>query len=239
MKYLVTSGCSFSAEDHTWPEHLADRLQVEKHYRLGKGSAGNDYISRSIIRQVYELIELGIKPSDLVVVVMWSGQDRFSTYFTNTELEERHSWLVPYHSQTNPMIWPQEDSEGSWFLCNAGFNNKFSDTYYKKYYNQTNIAYKTFEAVLLTQMFLQNNNIKYVFAEYKRKIFSYPESSNIHFKHYESLIDWSKFVKYPCHDWCQKKMPDDFLTPGDDHPTEKQHKAYVERILYPFVKDLK
>lgn len=235
MKYLVTSGCSFSADTHCWPVHLAKIINAEHHYQLGKGSAGNDYINRSIVRKVSNLLSRGVKSNEIFVAAMWSGQDRFSHYFTTEVFKLRTHFFRPYYSATNPLTYPDDDTHGKWLLTNVGFDNNFTKTYYKYYYDQTDMSIKTHERILSTQLFLEKHNINYVFSQYKDKILDYPKPSKKHFEHFENEISWNKFIPDACYEWCKKNMPDDFKHENDDHPTLVQHKAYTRKVMYPFI----
>ena len=61
MKHLVTSGCSFSDYENTnrtWPLHLQDLIQDKyRFYLLGACGQGEDYISRSVIYKVNQLLK--------------------------------------------------------------------------------------------------------------------------------------------------------------------------------------
>ena len=73
---LITGGCSYSQVpnlDVTWPLPLQESLGVRYVAHTGHGAAGNQLISRKVISKVIEAIELGHKPEDMLVGVMWSG----------------------------------------------------------------------------------------------------------------------------------------------------------------------
>ena len=235
MKNLVTSGCSFSADAFCWPVHLAKDLNVENHYQLGKSSAGNDYINRSVLRKISNLLANGTDPKDIYVAIMWSGEDRFSHYFNNEQLKGRHR-----SSFVQPLKYPDGDDNGSWLLTNAGFDNKFTKTYYKYYHNPVDMSIKTYERILSTQIFLEKYNIKYVFSCYKNRVLDYVPTAKIHFEHFEREINWTRFVKDACYEWCKTNMLNDFKRVGDDHPSRIQHQEYAKKVLLPFIEsDLK
>jgi hypothetical protein len=89
---LITGGCSYSQipnADVAWPLPLQESLGVRYVAHTGHGAAGNQLISRKVISKVIEAIELGHKPEDMIVGIMWSGCDRHSHYSEN--LDKNHS----------------------------------------------------------------------------------------------------------------------------------------------------
>ena len=84
MKHIVTSGCSFSEDVHTWSTYVriysenyhSDKIKV---WNLGCGSRGNFWIRRSISSKVFDLIEEGVNPSDIYAIASWSTSPRIET----------------------------------------------------------------------------------------------------------------------------------------------------------------
>ena len=63
MKHIVTSGCSFSEDTHTWSTfvrlyseeyHPSEKIKV---WNYGCGSRGNIWIRRSISSKVFDLLQ--------------------------------------------------------------------------------------------------------------------------------------------------------------------------------------
>ena len=70
----MTGGCSFSDVDSTektWPLHLQDFTQdrFDNFYHLGACSQGQDYISRTVIYKVNELLKNNNSDDIFVIVV--------------------------------------------------------------------------------------------------------------------------------------------------------------------------
>ena len=85
FKHLVTSGCSFSDNVALrWPHYLAARLGIPL-YNRGHGSAGNDWIAESTIYQISQLLNEGVDPKEILVVVMWSGIDRTNLFISQRD----------------------------------------------------------------------------------------------------------------------------------------------------------
>ena len=74
-KIIITSGCSFTQSDGTWPYHIGQRKYGRVHNVADTG-AGNSYISRSVIWEVNDQLKLGKNPKDIEVLIMWSGITR-------------------------------------------------------------------------------------------------------------------------------------------------------------------
>lgn len=107
--HLVTSGCSFSDNvGERWPHYLAQRLNA-KLFNRGHGSAGNDWISRSTIFQISELLNLGVQPSKILAVVMWSGIDRASIFISNKETRHYDSLINSDNGSCNPINFIYHD----------------------------------------------------------------------------------------------------------------------------------
>ena len=71
---LITGGCSYSqiqGQDQSWPLHLQELPSIRYVSHTGHGAGGNQIISRKIISTVMKAIELGHKPEDILVGVMW------------------------------------------------------------------------------------------------------------------------------------------------------------------------
>jgi len=88
---LITAGCSYSQvpnRDESWPMHLQELHGIRYIAHTGHGAAGNATIARKLISKVMEALELGHKPEDILVGVMWSGTDRQSHYSPNFD----HNW---------------------------------------------------------------------------------------------------------------------------------------------------
>ena len=88
---LITGGCSYSQvpnRDVAWPVHLQTLPSIRYIAHTGHGAAGNSIVSRKLISKVIEALELGHKPEDILVGVMWTGTDRQSHYSPNFD----HNW---------------------------------------------------------------------------------------------------------------------------------------------------
>ena len=96
MKYLVTSGCSFTSATrvnvhrtddiflnepsrfHYYPHWLQKKFPNIKVFNMGNPGNNNALIVRSIIFKVKELIKKGVNPAEIAVIVQWSSYFRRS-----------------------------------------------------------------------------------------------------------------------------------------------------------------
>ncbi len=108
MKYLITSGCSFShhwtyqGAPDGWIEILEKKLR-EQHPELtalhvGHNGHGQEMIQKKVTLTVTELLQQGISAQDILVVVMWSGTYRKSWYIDNPSIiQEITKNMIHYH----------------------------------------------------------------------------------------------------------------------------------------------
>ncbi len=90
IKHLITGGCSFSHSQTSYENWIGF---LEQHLRLSNSeitiehtgflSQGQELIQKKVTLSVVEAIERGINPSDILVVVMWSGSFRKAWYIDN------------------------------------------------------------------------------------------------------------------------------------------------------------
>jgi hypothetical protein len=230
---LISSGCSFSFDEFTWPTHLAKYLNAE-HHQMGWGSSGNAFISRRAIQKISELLNNNIDHSQILVGIMWSGPDRIDLYTEDSVVSEKMS--VPRTSTTGICVWPSSDNRGKWIIMNAGFKSVLARIYYKTFYNQTQSMIHTYEHVLRTQWFLEKHKIKYFMTTYTNEVF-YNQVNTIQTDYLKNLVDWTKFLPIDgCYEWVRDNSKYPFPDPNDFHPGEKQHQDFTKKVILPFLK---
>ena len=95
MKYIVTSGCSFTAYHRCWPFRLIE--QLGENYSLindSEGCSNNAFINRRIVYQTGKLLAQGISPEDIIVGVMWSNAMRENIHDRQIQNIERDNVKV-------------------------------------------------------------------------------------------------------------------------------------------------
>lgn len=191
MKHLVTSGCSFTDNCHInwgghWPNVVERHLNGTKLYNYGLGSRGNDWISKSIIYQVSELLTEGVDPNDICVIAMWSGQDRKSLFVSREEtvifpkLHNKGQTPNPSNFTDHDYGYPDENFDYNTYVCKhdgwlagsftCSFQNpeieKFRKEFNKRYWTHELAVIESYEHWLRLQDFLNARNIKYFFMTY-------------------------------------------------------------------------
>lgn len=102
MKYIITSGCSFTKNmrfnpdklgyvtknRNSWPESLQKQLG-EEYTVLNYGSATNDNVSicRIIFYYINKLLKDGVSPNDIIVGIQWSDPHR-EAFFIERDFSE-------------------------------------------------------------------------------------------------------------------------------------------------------
>lgn len=266
VKYLVTSGCSFSDNcGLRWPHYLSKKLNLILKNR-GQGSAGNDYISKSVIHELCKLLKDDIKPSEILCIVMWSGLDRKSIFINKKETLNFDELLNNVDYNINPVnilkSLPNKQcafGEDSGYLLGSmtcNFNNKnikkFKKNYILNYYNDESLAIESYEHFLRVQWFCKSHNIKLINLTYMN-IMHYPnyfinEKYNQNYKktglifenvkHLDEMINYEDWIFYKDYFGLYEYTYDNKLSFGSDglHPLEESHEYYVNNFL---IKELK
>ena len=132
MKYVLTSGCSFTnnvrlnpnnlkEEDSSrfsWPYYLQKELGKEYEV-LNYGGATNDNVSlcRIFFYHTKRLIKEGVNPKDIIIIGQWSDPNRESIWikskFTEEDREKYGHTLV---------YTPTWETENGFFYLTGGFS---------------------------------------------------------------------------------------------------------------------
>jgi|APCry1669191860_1035381.scaffolds.fasta_scaffold01474_1 hypothetical protein len=244
-KLLIASGCSFTDGSNSWPYQLSQELNCDvKNY--GLLATGNGRISRSIIYGVTEALK-SYKPEELLVGIIWSGKSRLDFFRSNVdtnnvniEKSKNYNWNVGNFKSPDgsiPLLSNRfiEGADKNWFPVHVGFDNTFTEIYYKYFQDDMNDEILTLEHILRTQWFLKMHNIKYFMGKYSDNVLS--EVPNINTQHLYDLLDRSTFLKIKNYQtWCfQSRIP---FADKDLHPTVEHHIEFAKKVLVPFVNNL-
>jgi len=257
-KHLVTSGCSFSDNvihvGGRWPHHLANALDANL-YNRGQGSAGNDWISDSVIYQAQKLLNQGISFEDIIVVVCWSGIDRGSIFISKDEKIDFETYVNDIGGCSNPVSFTENEANVDQLTRKKGWllggplcswqNNNIMDlkrTHFENFYSQEERLINSLKHWLSLQWFCEKYNLKLLNFTYM-DIFHYPHtveySSDLFYNKYPDtkylydMLDMSKWWFYKNHlglrEWVRdNKLP---FYPDSQHPLPESHKKFVEEIL--------
>ena len=165
MKYVITTGCSFTNnlrldpdnlnhDDETrrsWPYYLQQELG-HKYKVLNYGGATNDNVSMCRIQlyHIDRLIKKGINPKDISIITQWSDPSRESIYLHNQFTQEKHylGHTLVYHNdwKTNPGVFyltggfmPPDDADSA--MVEFGISNAIK--YWELDINWNNIINQT------------------------------------------------------------------------------------------------
>ncbi len=260
IKYLITTGCSFTEvpipeiqestqvniDDYTkyalsWPVHLINHLNCLPKYR-GKGASGNGIISRTTIYEVIKALET-CRPEEILVGIMWSGAYRQEIYLS----EPRHDYHLVHKSwneDQNTMNPATVGGEPNFYKVMPYWDDDLSKIYYKHIYDDVGAFIQTLEHILRVQWFLKQKNIRYFMTQYYYPTFpDKPEVINhSDIKYLYDQIDFGNWLPVKSeYDWCAEfqdpKTWDDIVEFGHfKHPHTLQHKAFVDYVVIPFLK---
>jgi hypothetical protein len=216
----------------TWPAQLASILDTEYvHMSTAMGSQGNGLISRRILYRVLEELKT-TKAEDMLVGIMWSGPSRHDFFHT-----EKVNFGVITHCIENPTKFVK-DTPGNWAILNHNWENTYARTYYKNFYDVIGSFIYTLEHILRIQWFLKMHNIKYFMATYTGEVFPAEYMCHLEVNYLYEQIDMSKFLPVVGeYEWCLEHLPNDFIEPENNHPSNIQHKVFTEQVIIPFLKE--
>ena len=246
MKHLVTSGCSFSDSEYpdtTWPVHLQELLEDEYYfYNLGACAQGEDYISRSVICKVNQLLKDN-NSDDIFVIVAWSGLQRRAILVNNdtTKMHYRFKDWKMGNLETMKGL-----SIGSW--------QDFDEEYLKLLTEEQNIII-SLEHMIRTQDFLRANNVDYkffgfcnLFANLDETNFltkgrgtrvdkKYPNTSYLF-----DIMDWNKWWFHNefggLGDWVNDNIKDGFEGGGKNtgHTLSNSQRLFTNEVVLKWIK---
>ena len=144
---IITSGCSFTLGDGTWPYHI-NQKKYGSVANVGDTGAGNSYISRSVIWEVNDQLKKGKNPNDITVLIMWSGVSRKEFLSTIRENPLHKLWVDgPHKNWMGNFIhddhWRRHPStDSTWIKSSIPYMSwdnksvtKFLDLYWKHFYS--------------------------------------------------------------------------------------------------------
>ncbi len=226
MTYIYLNGCSCTAagsERDTYPPSglkeeenivsiLSKKLNCE-YFNDSFDGASNDYIKRATINW---LLENEDKWKDLLVLVGWTEFGRFELF--------------------NSVTKEYMDSSADKGIYSENQNRKYWKIYMKFFYDLEDRYRIYLDNILYLQLFLESNNIKYVFWDSLWSLFNeefkikYEKMFNkINLKNWvigEDYTSWSNYLKKI--DPSNEKTR---VSVKDFHPNAYGHKVWTEKIL--------
>jgi len=194
MKYIITTGCSFTNFGTTWSDYLEEHFKDSDTTILNIGFKGNsnDIILRGVITCVDELLKEGHQVEDIFIQL--------------TTMERKFMINNGYWEMSPPAQNFLKSSWSSWFMpLNEGFSNNidFWKTYWKNIHSDELHFFNLLENIFMVQNYLKLNNIKYkMFSGWD--LFTDSTDKNIFSKHdrYENINNQllkDKFISCTAH----------------------------------------
>lgn len=233
-KLLIASGCSYTAGADNWPKPLSTLLNCAL-INYGVVSVGNGRISRSVIYGVNEALKK-YKCEELLVGIVWSGNNRKEFFQSEPDLNN-----ITTFGTANPHGFVE--NQNNWVTTNHHWNDLYSKTYYKYFYDQIEDEIVTLEHILRTQWFLEKHKVKYFMSTFAPGVL--PEKKENNTEHLMSMIDFNKFLPIKSvMEWClyDSNLPvseqDRLVSITSMHPTIEQSIKLAKEIIFPFIKQL-
>lgn len=212
VKRFFAFGCSFTNYFWTtWPEIIAEDLQVSKFYNLGKIGAGNEYIFNKLM-QVDQLYNLN--DNDLVIIC-WSNVTREDRYING-------HWITPGNIYNIADTYSEE-------IINAFYSNP------------QDLLLHDFAFVKAARILLENRNVNWHFLQMLNTFDNLDQYNQICsvVNDFRELTDIEKkFIKPSFYDilWEGKiynkllkiQKQGNFI---DLHPTPQEHLDYLKLVF--------
>lgn len=229
VRHIVCSGCSFTRQQKRigingtdldfmqdsdnfwrWPHHLQNLYKNDIVYNLGNPTNDNQVISFSIISKVSQLLDKGISPNDIFVIVQWSDSNRKSFFISDEVANIHNSKLLvndssdDAYSHVSAFLDESDDNIGKngYFIQSGGYNYnhvpydvvKMYDTV-PNYISNEETTIQFFKNILLLQNFLKVKNIDFI--QFNLSVNFNPTSNSFSFRevYYDKKISKSFFYR--------------------------------------------
>ena len=139
MKYLITSGCSFTsahrvnlerAEDKSliddirnwyYPHWIQDKFPEIKVFNMGSPANNNSMIVRSAIYKAKELLNSGVDAIDICMIIQWSSFFRRSHFISNEIKDEIP--LAQHRNYANDFLKEKSEPGANGYWINLAVPN--------------------------------------------------------------------------------------------------------------------
>ena len=262
IKHLVTTGCSFSTPGK-WPHYLDSRLENIQVYNLGRDSAGNDWISKTAIYQSHKLLQSGVQPEEILIIVMWSGIDRKGLFISNNETNDYDKFIstdvdCPIHFLNQPVNTKASSNKTAGYILGSmsaylGTEHaREHKTNWLSCFAMEELAVESYEHFLRLQWFCKSYNIKLLNLTYG-DILHYPNSQFLDpektgpltneiyesVRHLYDMVDFDQWAFYgKTAGQFEYTLNNKLLFDADGHhPSLSANEHYVDNFLIPILKE--
>jgi hypothetical protein len=173
---------------------------------------------------------------NILVGIMWSGFTRHEIF-----LDETINFNAVDGAVLNPVKFINDTSiDRHWLILNHGWKNEYAKRFYSDFSFVGSIIL-TIEHILRTQWFLKNHNIKYFMTTFTsetipKDFINHPEINYL----YEQ-INFDYFLPILGEfEWCNNIQENILIhtwPPNWSHPSQAQHKNFVENCVLPFLQN--
>jgi len=233
-KYLVTGGCSFTTTEYNtqnWPVFLSAELGTQL-VDCAFSSQGNRMIARRTVHSVCKLLGAGVRASEILVGVVWSGIDR-TEFFTSPDLTVD----AQQQGDPEPKTMAGTVDDGVWQTVNAVFPSDFAKNWYSTYHNDTQSAILLYENIHWVQSFLKLHSIDHFMSVYTNYVIHTEHDENPNVKWIKDQVDFDVFVPVnSLHDTFAPQSPGSIYGVME-HPDAQQSENFAINHILPFLQD--
>ena len=159
-KYLIVSGDSFTeghdmGEQASWAYWVAKKMNLEL-INLACGGKGNEWISNNLLSY---LATMEIPYEECIVMVGWSDLSR-QMVFLDYETKDESAGLVDV--VIGDLLHPSENLESMPKIKYIYENRK---SLYPIFSSVVWCLFRTYQSIFYTKLFLENNNIPFIFFD--------------------------------------------------------------------------
>lgn len=251
---VIVFGCSFTAQPEAWPHFLNDEFDVVNYAHPG---AGNTRIRRVLMHMLPEHIN-----ENPYVIVQWSGLFRRDFMVDPNELtDDEEHFPFSLNGNSYPTGVPYWSSFGGHPYCSELIHGEslFGEVIDNKarammqLMNYEHQYFKTLENILLTQIFLDKYDVKYMMFNWigdiqhktynTEKLFDLIDWKRYWFHHYKGSSDRGWHNQYihsrefcGMGEWIMDNIEDknkwyvDF-PPGAEHPVDSHPSAHSHELF--------
>jgi hypothetical protein len=245
IKNLIVSGCSFTDNryHHTWANFVADLLRPSVFVNLGRSSAGNTYISHSVIDC---LARNAYVPTETLILIMWSGPDRHDllvsgeywhlvqNYTCKTDLSDpdgywifsggrSNSWLD--HVETRKLFGPHYTTVDPFVICTRSL---LQMSLTSSHLNQLGYRHAFMSYVNYWNSDLSCQSVGH--GDFNMSFFC----QNLPIFQRMTFANWifANDNKDTIYEFCRDRG---LLSQDKFHPSMMAHKLYAEQVVVPYL----
>lgn len=268
IKKVITGGCSFSVYSYpdlfNWVDILQNSLPNIRFKHTGLSAQGQELIQKKISLALIEELEYS-KPEEIVVLVMWSGNERTAFYSDNKffisdlvknwENNKKYKKVNQLLDLKNEIPFNEKkkiaDENGIGFYYNANngwysFNpvHDYDECNFIKEYNNissTNLAsiVRSLENIIFLQNLCKMKNVKIYQMFYMNNVFNdfLQHKNNINLNYLYKQLDHDTIISTVGLLDYLKNEPDNYkyFQVDNVHPNGLGSEKFTNEVIFPFL----